>query len=190
MPSRSLERWRTLRLPRLAELEAQVRAVLAAKPVKRVAAEEIARAYVLMLSGHFQGFCRELYSEAADALVTHLEKARKGLAAVLKFQAAAQLRLDHGNPTWDNIRTDYDRVGVNLRVQLGEVPELPALLRQLAEMNRIRNAIAHDDRKTADVIDLDEALVWRNTCAELAVLIDASTCRKLTKTLRKPPWNP
>ncbi len=189
MPSRALERWRTIRLPRLAELEEQCRAVLAAKAAKRAAAEEIARAYVLMLSGHFQGFCRELYSEAADALVTHLEKARKGLAAVFKLQVAAQTKLDHGNPTWENIRADFARLGVDLRVELGDGPEATARLRTLAELNRIRNAIAHDDRKVADVIDLDEAVTWRETCTELAGMIDDATHRKLKRVLRTNPWN-
>lgn len=190
MPSRSLDRWRTLRLPRLAELEGQCRAVLAATPVKRVAVEELARAYVLMLSSHFQGFCRELYSEAADALVTQLEKARKGLAAVLKFQSAAQLRLDHGNPTWENIRVDFARFGLDFKGTLDSIPNASALLRNLSELNRIRNAIAHDDRKVADVIDLDDALGWRDTCSALTDILEGAVFQKLKKILRKAPWTP
>ncbi len=190
MPSIALTRWRTIRLPRLAELEAQVRAVRAAKPVKKAAAEEIARAYVLMLSGHFQGFCRELYSEAADALVSQLEKARKGLAAVFKLQVAAQLKLDHGNPTWENIRFDFERFGLDLRVEFNSVPRAGALLQSLSQMNRTRNAVAHDDRDVADVVPITDAIAWRDTCSALVEVLEGAVFRKLKQVLRAAPWTP
>ena len=65
MASRSLIRWHSLRLSGLAVLDTQ----LAACPPGGVLAEENLRGLVMLLSAHFQGFCRDLYTECVTAAV-------------------------------------------------------------------------------------------------------------------------
>jgi hypothetical protein len=65
MPSASLQRWTNDRLPRLAVIEAQCAASVAALPPNPYLSEENLLGYVVLLTAHFQGYCRDLHSEAA-----------------------------------------------------------------------------------------------------------------------------
>jgi hypothetical protein len=59
MPSASLLRWRNDRAQRLGEVETQCAASLALTPPQPNLVEENLRGGVLLLSAHFQGFCRD-----------------------------------------------------------------------------------------------------------------------------------
>lgn len=66
MPSASLQHWVNDRVPRLTEIEAQCAtstALVLSNPRLR---EENLRGYIMLLSAHFQGFCRDLYTESAQ----------------------------------------------------------------------------------------------------------------------------
>jgi hypothetical protein len=58
--------------------------------------DENLRGYVLQLSAHFQGFCRDLHSECVLCVVS---KVRPTLLALVQAQFMADRKLDHGNPT-------------------------------------------------------------------------------------------
>ena len=60
MPSASLHHWRTHRMPNLAEVDTQCTTSVALAPPNPRLVEENLRGYVLLLSAHFQGFCRDL----------------------------------------------------------------------------------------------------------------------------------
>ncbi len=62
MPSIALSQWQTDRMPRLDELEAHCAALSGASP------PETLQGYVMLLSGHFQGFCWDLYNECAQVV--------------------------------------------------------------------------------------------------------------------------
>ncbi len=66
MPSHSLLIWQNDRTPRLTEVDAHAAAVLAAAPPNPMFLDETLRGYVLHLSAHFQGFCRDLYTECSQ----------------------------------------------------------------------------------------------------------------------------
>lgn len=53
-------RWQNDRMHRLGEVDAQCAASLALAPPQPNLVEENLRGYVLLLSAHFQGFCRDL----------------------------------------------------------------------------------------------------------------------------------
>ena len=69
MPSQALLHWQHDRMPRLDEVDTQC--VTTFMPVPPPAlAEENLRAYVMLLSAHFQGFCRDLHTECIQIVAT------------------------------------------------------------------------------------------------------------------------
>src|SRR2546423_866585 len=111
MPSASLLLWRTDRMPRLAEVEAQCAVSLAAVPAQPNLVEENLRGYVLLLSAHFQGFCRDLHTECAQIVVLRV---RASLQSLIQAQFTAHRKLDRGNPNLQNLRADFERFDFRL----------------------------------------------------------------------------
>lgn len=64
MPSRALAEWRGRRSDELDELLAAHAAVGGTGRGRRYATEQVNRAYALAVAAQFQGFCRDLHSEA------------------------------------------------------------------------------------------------------------------------------
>src|SRR5438309_2019546 len=100
MPSASLLRWRNDRMPRLAEVDTHCGAAAALVPPNPRLAEESLRAYVMLLSGHFQGFCRDLYTECSQLCVAGMPRR---LAFAVQAQFAGGLKLDSNNPNVETI---------------------------------------------------------------------------------------
>src|SRR5437016_6267844 len=113
VPSAALTRWQTDRMPRLNEVDAHCAAVLALTPTNPTFLDETLRGYVLHLSAHFQGFCRDLYTECAQVWTVAIPA---GLQATAQAQVAAHLALEKGNPTHDNIKRDFNRFGFLLNL--------------------------------------------------------------------------
>src|SRR4051794_12601671 len=103
MPSVSLLRWRNDRMPGLRELDQQCASSSALTPPNTRLADENIRGYIVLLSAHFQGFCRELYAESSQVVAS---KVRASLKILIQAQFASQCALDHGNPNLPNIRKD------------------------------------------------------------------------------------
>jgi hypothetical protein len=139
MPSASLLWWRNDLMPRLSEVDGQCAASLALAPPRPTLVEENLRGYVLLLSANFQGFCRTLYFECSQVVVS---KVRASLQALTQAQFTAHLKLDHGNPNLQNLREDFERFGFILDLA-GAAPANPARLQDLAALNRWRNIAAH-----------------------------------------------
>ena len=57
MPSRSLDYWTADRMVRLGEIDTQCMVCGAATPANPYLLDENRRAYILLPSAHFQGFC-------------------------------------------------------------------------------------------------------------------------------------
>src|SRR3954468_10292259 len=108
MPSASLQRWQTDRMPRLTEVDSQYAASLVLAPPQPNLVEENLRGYVMLLSAHFQGFCRDLYTECALIVVS---KVRTSLRVLFQSQFTAHRALDHGNPNIKKVREDFERFG-------------------------------------------------------------------------------
>src|SRR5207253_774282 len=106
MPSASLLQWQNDRLPRLSDIDAQCAAALSAMPLNARLIEEDLRGYVVLLSAHFQGFCRDLYTEAAQLISTRV---RPRLKLLVQDQFVAQCALDRGNPNYSNLKKDFER---------------------------------------------------------------------------------
>jgi hypothetical protein len=188
MPSASLLQWRNDRLPRLAEVDAQCAATLALVPPRPNLVEENLRAYVLLLSAHFQGFGRDLYTECAQIVG---RRVRATLRVLIQAQFTAHLRIDHGNPTLQNLRDDFERFDFTLDLAAAD-PANPARLTDLALLNRWRNVAAHHGTVPVGLPPLSLPLLqaWRHSCDGLATSLDALLYNQLRRILRRAPWVP
>ena len=84
-------------MPRLDKIDTQCAVSLAQAPPNRRLVDEDLRGYVVLLSAHFQGFCRDLYAESSQILAS---KVRSSLQVLLQNQFTDHLALGRGNPTW------------------------------------------------------------------------------------------
>ena len=140
MPSASLLQWQNDRMPRLQQFDLQCAASLAAVPANAHLIDENLRAYVVLLSAHFQGFCRDLYTEAASTIVSRV---RPALRLLVQEQFTAHRKLDHGNPTHDHLKEDFKRFGFKL--DLATDPANAPRLVNLSGLNKWRNVAAHQE---------------------------------------------
>jgi hypothetical protein len=140
---------------RLGEVDAQCATSLAFAPPQPNLVDENLRGYVLLLSAHFQGYCRNLYMECAQIVVS---KVRATLQVLMQAQFTAHRRLDHGNPNLQNLREDFERFGFTLDLAAAD-PANPARLQDLAALNRWRNVAAHHGTLPAGAPPLNLSLL-------------------------------
>jgi len=173
-------------MPRLAEVDAQCAACLALVPPPPKLIEENLRGYVLLLSAHFQGFCRDLHTESAQVIVS---KVRASLQSLIQTQFTAHRKLDHGNPNVQNLREDFERFRFTLDLPAAD-PANAARLNDLGALNRWRNVAAHYGKIPPGMpaLDLPSLQAWRNSCDGLAASLDDIMYNELRKLLKRAPW--
>ena len=185
MPSASLLRWQNDRRSRLAEVDAHCAAAALAPP-RPLLAEESLRAYAMLLSGHFQGFCRDLYAECAQIFAAHVPA---GLQAAVQMQFIAELKLNTSNPTVETIRKDFERFAFTLDFRAD--PANGPRVTHLGEMNKWRNAIAHQKATAPPGVPplaLGGVQAWRLSCDGLAAWLDGIMYNELRGILGVAPW--
>jgi hypothetical protein len=184
MPSAALTIWQAERTARLQQVEGQCAAALAAVPPNLLLIDENLRGYVVLLSAHFQGFCRDLYTVVTDVIVSRV---RRSLQQFVRTQFMSSLRLDRGNPSAENIRADFERF--NLPVNLSADSDNATRLTDLAALNTWRNVAAHHGAIPAGpALNLHLIAQWRRSCNGLAVSLDALLYNNLRRLLRRSPW--
>ena len=183
MPSAALQHWTTDRTLRLMAVDAHCGNPAPANPLL---VEESLRAYVMLLSGHFQGFCRDLYTECSQVITA---AAPVNLQFALQTQLAAEMKLESGNPTVEAIRKDFERFGFTLDFSLE--PANGPRLTHIGQLNKWRNAVAHQKpAPPAGVppLTLAEVQGWRTSCDELAAWLDGFMYNKMSGILGSAPW--
>src|SRR5689334_5249240 len=95
MPSRALRNWQTRSRKVLDEVEAAHAVVGGGRGARAFARQQVNQAYVVLLSSQFQRFCRTLYEESIDHVVSRPEHAP--LNFVLRELLTGGLKLDRGN---------------------------------------------------------------------------------------------
>jgi len=186
MPSRSLQHWRNDRQQRLTEVDLHCAALALLTPPNVLLAEESLRGYVLLLSGHFQGFCRDLYTECAQTLLANVPTV---LHATGQAQFFAELKLNSHNPTIETIRKYFERFGFTLDISAD--PANGLRMTHLGHLNKWRNAVAHQIPTTPAGIPpltLAEAQGWRSSCDGLATWLDTFMYNELQRILATAPW--
>ena len=187
MPSASLTFWTDDRMPRLDEVDGQCAASLGVVPGNPRLVDENIRGFVLLLSAHFQGYCRDLYTECAQVVAT---KVRPSLQTVVQQQFTAVIALDRGNPNVENIVRDFNRFGFKLNFPVHD-PANHARLVDLKKMNDWRNIAAHHGKVPPEgPPSLAAIRAWRDSCDGLAASLDEIMYSELRGLLRRPPWSP
>jgi hypothetical protein len=186
MPSVSLTNWRAARLPSLREIEMQCATTLATASANPHLAEENVRGYIVLLSAHFQGFCRDLYTECAQVVTS---KVRPSLHLLVQTQFTTNYALDRGNPNMENLRRDFNRFLFEL--DLAADPPNVSRIKDLAELNRWRNIVAHHGVvPKAGLPGMASIRGWQNSCDGLATSLDQIMYNQLRSLLRRQPWPP
>ena len=186
MPSAALRDWQNDRMPRLAEIDAHCVSTLALVPPNPRLAEESLRAYVMLLSGHFQGFCRDLYTECGQLFTANVAPA---MQLAIQLQLVAELKLNNNNPTVETIRKDFERFA--LRLDFRTEPANAPRVTHLGQLNKWRNAVAHQKAGApAGVPPLVLAGVqsWRTSCDELATWLDGIMYNEMQQVFGIAPW--
>lgn len=193
MPSNSLKLWQAYRLRALDQIAAAHAAVGGAGPGRRFATQQINQAYVTALSSQFQGFCRDLHSEAVDYLCgpPGTGDARMDM---LRLRLTTGRKLDAGNPNPGNLGSDFGFFNFDLWAALkARDPKNGEHQKALEMLNKWRNAIAHQDFDPAKLggrvtVRLADVRRWRRTCEELAAEMDPAVGSHVGTILGANPW--
>lgn len=188
--SHSLEWWRTTRRAGLDQIEAAHASVGGTGPGRRYATLQVNHAYAVLLASQFQGFCRDLHSEAADVVASAVRP--EELQPLVKQRLVAGRQLDGGNAQPASIGADFGRFFASKFWD--EVERLNPRHEQrrveLGLLNTWRNAIAHQNFAAVGAPDLRLAQVrsWRATCDILATAVDKALALRLRRLVGSMPW--
>lgn len=193
MPSLALQRWRTVRAASLDVIESAHRSAGGVAAGRRSRTQKMNQAYALLLSSEFQGFCRDLHTECALAIANILPSAN--LHRLMRDGLVVGRRLGSGNPNPGNIGADFNRFGLAFWPLVDAAPPRnPRRKVLLGQMNRWRNAIAHNDfepdmlRSGQPVLTLAEVRRWRKACDGLARWFDRIMRSRLGTIIGTNPW--
>ncbi|MGP0064791.1 MAG: HEPN domain-containing protein [Isosphaeraceae bacterium] len=187
MPSMALRYRLNDRMPRLSEIETQLVATQALVPPNSALGEENLRGYIVLPSAHFQGFCRDLYTESAQTVVSRL---RVTLQPLIQNQFASGCAIEHGNPNLQNLKKDFERFGFTLNLAAAD-PGNSIRLQHLSELNKWRNIAAHHGIvPPTGLPSLADLRAWKDSCNGLAGSLDEIMYNGLKKILRRAPWMP
>ena len=188
MPSTALLRWQTDRLIRLSEIEAQCIATAALAPPNANLADENLRGFVMLLSAHFQGYCRDLYSECVQIVAASTMPSMQNM---IQNQCLSGRQLDAANPRYAAIRKDFERFGLDLAASLASDPANPLRITHLDHLNSWRNYAAHHQVSTPTVggpFVVATVQVWRLSCDGLAAELDRVMYNQLQQLTGVAPW--
>lgn len=192
LASESLNTWRASRATKLDELENAHRAVGGRGRGRRYATQQLNQAYAVLLSSQFQGFCRDLHTEVSEYLVLAVEV--EPLHAALRAAFTWNRALDRGNPNPGALGTDFNRYGITFWDSVHAVDHRNVRRHQrLEELNRWRNAIAHQDFDAealggATTLTLRTVRGWRSACNGLAMSFDTVMRAHLRRLIGTIPW--
>lgn len=189
--SASLRRWRGARNTALDRIAAVHDSLRVASRGRRSATVQINQAYAMLLSGHFQGFRRDLHSECADLVVSCVQP--DVIREALRAEFAFARKLDRGNPNPGNIGAHFDRLGVSLWPEvLRDDARNASRQRRLGQLSQWRNAIAHQDlelgRLQPRTLALGVLVSWRCACDGLAGSFDRVIAGYVESLTGNRPW--
>jgi hypothetical protein len=185
-----LQKWEGERATELDRIEAAHRATGGGARGRRWATVQINQAYAMLLSSHFQGFCRDLHSESVDHIVSAIRPVI--LHTALRAEFVLARKLDRGNPNPGNIGSDFTRLGIDFWSEVW-ADDVRSLVRQkrIVLMSEWRNAIAHQDfsgKLKPASLTLPLIRQWRGGRKGLARSFDRVMARYLGKVVGAAPW--
>ena len=184
MPSTSLDHWQNDRILRLQKVENQCAASLSLVVPDPELSDENLRGFTILLSAHFQGYRRDLYSECTQILAAEVVPS---LQALVQTQFLSNLALDRGNPNIQNIKTDFKRFDLTFNLAANPANQSP--LRDLNELTEWRNIVAHQGVvHPGGFPPLSTLQAWLASCDGLATALDAIMYNRLLSLLGRKPW--
>jgi hypothetical protein len=192
--SAALSAWQGERGERLDELEEIHRRLTGTAPGRRWLTDQLNRSYVVALASQFQGFCRDLHSEAA-ALVA--SRARRNVRSLFESTLTLDRQLDRGNATAGNLGSDFARFGFDLWPTVYAADAHGSRRREMLDQVMVwRNAIAHDSPLTttgrAVVAGTKPTLTWgrkwRRGLGALAASLDRVVGNEVAILIGRPAW--
>jgi hypothetical protein len=161
-----------------------------------MAALQISYAYTMLLTSNFQGYCRDLHTEAIDYVCKSVSE--PWATTLLRDCLGENRQLDRGNPTPGNLGSDFGRIGLDLWDEMGRCDSRSHSRRvKLDELCRWRNAISHQDFSHSSLLDLgggrlrlrfDDVQAWRATCDALAATLDRVSHAQVVHLVGSSPW--
>ena len=102
-------------------------------------------------------------------------------------------KLDVGNAAPGNLGSDFSRLGLAFWDDVRNHPANDGRQQTLEQLNRWRNAIAHQDFTHptiagAEDVRLPQVRRWRRACERLAVEFDVVLTLYLKSVLGRAPW--
>lgn len=192
MPSRSLRTWQVDASRALDEIEAAHRAVGGSGRGRRYAVQQINQAYVVLLSSHFQRFCRALHTECVEHLIAAPQYA--AIRLIVYNSLVDGRKLNWGNANAGNIGSDYARLGLDIwSLVHAASPRAQQRQSKLEQLNLWRNAVAHYDFTKPRLggrteLTLSEVREWRRACNALALDFDRVARAYLISVTGQAPW--
>lgn len=176
VPFPALDSWNTSAAAALSQLEAAHRAVGGTAAGRRTNTLQLNYAFVLLLSAHFQAFCRDLHSQVTRALSEAMEPT---VGVVLRVNLTFNRQLDSRNAQPGSLGADFGRFGLDFWPAVNGVDRRNRQRREkLDQLNEWRNAIAHHDiasrrgSLTPREVTLDACKTWRSALNGLAMSSD------------------
>jgi hypothetical protein len=192
MPPNSLLQWQGDRLPRLDFVDAQVTAITTANPPNPQLIDENLRGYVMLISAHFQGFCRDLHTECVQAVANAVPAP---MLLIFQTLCGRDLELDGANARYASIKADFERFGFDLTIALRADPVTrplnDGLITRINHLNAWRNYAAHHNKLPPEhggPFTLATIQTWKNSCNDLATVLDGVMYNQLSTVTGKTPW--
>jgi hypothetical protein len=165
MPSNAYLGWSVERAAVLDEIESVHANVGGTGRGRRYATQQINRAYAVLISSEFQGYCRDLHTECADQIIAI---SPVHIRAVIRTQFQWGRALDRENPQAGGIGLDFNRFVLQFWVEVYSQHAQNNRRRELLdELIVWRNAIAHNDFDPSifgqdPVLQLVQVRAWRS----------------------------
>jgi hypothetical protein len=162
----ALHTWNTSAADALSQLEVAHSAVGGTAAGRRTNTLQLNYAFVLLLSAHFQAFCRDLHTQMTRALSATLAPA---IGDVLRVNLTFSRQLDVRNAQPGSLGADFNRFGLAFWPAVEGADRRNRQRREkLNQLNEWRNAIAHHDiasrgaNLTPREVTLDACKDWRS----------------------------
>ncbi|MDY3552869.1 hypothetical protein R5W24_001958 [Gemmata sp. JC717] len=169
-------------------VDAQCATVIALTPPNHELADENLRAYTMLLSAHWQGYCRDLHTECVQIVAAATPPA---MQLMVQRQCLADRQLDGANPSYETIRRDFERFDFDLTPILDVNPANPRRRTHLDHLNKWRNYSAHHKTTippTGGPFTLAAVRAWKTSCDELAAELDGVMYNQLQTLTGAVPW--
>lgn len=163
-------------------------------PGRRWLTGQLNRSYIVVLASQFQGYCRDLHSEAAVFLAGLTPS---NLAPLIEGSLTLGRYLDRGNPNAGNLGNDFARFGFDFWQAMYGADSRNRRRRERLEQVMIwRNSIAHDARISQDNQQKIEGTnptltwgkCWRRALGALADSADVVARDEIAALVGQEPW--